>query len=416
MSITLASPVTPPLHRGRYRRRHLGGGLALALVMAASVVGCGPDDDVLAPPVGSEQDAIVNGQPDDGHPAVVGLVAQGQIYCSATLITPTVVLTAAHCLPPNIPTAFTNIQVFFGSSAVNGGQLRQVADGWTNPAWNDQAIYEDIGMLRLSDTAPTAPIPLNTTALSAGQSTTLVGFGVTTASGSNSGVKRVGTATIDQLDAQVIAMVAAPSSTCYGDSGGTTLIDVDGTEHIAGVHSRADCAGSSIDMRVDAYLDDIQAFAGASADCGADGLCAQSCAAPDPDCPCAGDGFCTTACPDSSNDPDCDPDCGENGVCAMNCAQPDVDCDCSENGQCNGLCGSEDPDCIPVECRADGQCNTSCELDPDCWTAPELVRESHAGTSFSTCRASGVRASREAPQSLWLLLGLTALVWRRKRR
>ena len=314
--------------------------------------------------------------------------------------------------------ATPGIDIFFGTSGSSGGQLLNVVDGWTNPAWNDDAIYDDIGLLRLQGTAPVAPIPMNTSPPFVGQETTLVGFGVTSANGGNSGVKRVGTAVIEQLDLFVIAMGPDPSSTCFGDSGGTTLVTLNGTEFVAGVHSRADCEGSSIDMRVDTYQNDIQAFTGAiTADCGVDGLCAEACAEPDPDCPCAGDSFCTDACADGASDPDCDPNCSANGVCATNCAQPDVDCDCSGNGQCNALCGSDDPDCVPPECAADGQCNASCDVDPDCWRAGEAVDEEYTGYQFSNCRASaaGGPSGDKTSFPVWMLLGLGLFAMRRSR-
>jgi secreted trypsin-like serine protease len=42
--------------------------------------------------------AITNGQPDDNWHPYVGLITDYQSYCSGTLISPTVLLTAAHCI------------------------------------------------------------------------------------------------------------------------------------------------------------------------------------------------------------------------------------------------------------------------------------------------------------------------------
>ena len=391
----------------------------MALTFLGTLNGCTTDD--LPPPVGTTDNPIVNGQVDNGHPGVVALTAQGDTFCTGTLITPTVVLTAAHCLPPNIPGNYQGIDIFFGTVEGNG-QYVNVIEGWTNPAWHDQALYDDIGLVRLQNAAPAQPIPMNTGSLSQGQQTTLVGFGVTSGNGSDSGVKRVGTAQIVQLDTFIIEMGPNPSSTCFGDSGGTTLIDINGTEHVAGVHSRADCAGSSIDMRVDAYMADIQAFIGVPPDCGADGLCADNCAAPDPDCPCAADGHCTDACTNSAADPDCDPNCVPNGICATNCPTPDVDCDCSANGECNPLCdeANPDPDCVPSECAQDGQCNASCDNDPDCWSSGDVEDEDYSGTTFSSgsCRAGaagGEPAQAPGRHGMWWLLGLGLLLTRRRR-
>ena len=72
------------------RIRHLLG--TAAVVASALTLTVGPAD------------AITNGSPDgDAHPAVGALVADQAysdgtwIYCSGSLISPTVFLTAAHC-------------------------------------------------------------------------------------------------------------------------------------------------------------------------------------------------------------------------------------------------------------------------------------------------------------------------------
>src|SRR4051794_13643821 len=41
--------------------------------------------------------AIVNGTPDGAHHPYVAIVGAGDVFCTASLITPTVLLTAGHC-------------------------------------------------------------------------------------------------------------------------------------------------------------------------------------------------------------------------------------------------------------------------------------------------------------------------------
>jgi hypothetical protein len=314
-------------------------GVASLLALA----GCGPDDDGGAEGIGTTEAEIVNGEADAGDPAVVALTAQGQVFCTATLITPSVVLTAAHCLPPNLPIPTHQIAVRFGDGTT-AGELIEAHDSWAHPSWNDSALYDDIGLLQMKAVASVAPVPRNTLALATGTPVRIVGFGVTSEEGTDSGVKRMGSATVEASDGYVIELAPTPSSTCYGDSGGPTFAG----EAIAGVHSRGSCGFSSIEMSVDAYAFEIDDFLATHPDpaCGADGLCAGDCAAaPDPDCPCASDGHCTAACPDGDLDEDCAVACGPNG-------------------SCNEACSIPDPDC--VTCEADGRCVSACDDDPDC--------------------------------------------------
>jgi len=112
----------------------LSAGLTVLVCLAAA---CSPyDEESVA--LGNTQDGIVNGSVNNGDPAVVALTVWNQAFCSGTLITPTVVLTAAHCLPPNLNDVgiydYTDISVFFGTY-VGNGESRAVVNGWTDLAW-----------------------------------------------------------------------------------------------------------------------------------------------------------------------------------------------------------------------------------------------------------------------------------------
>src|SRR3954465_9534776 len=91
---------------------------------------------VLAAPAG----AITDGSPDgNGHPNVGGLVADQAysdgtwLYCSGTLISPTVFLTAAHCAEGG----GDRVRVSF-SSAYHDGDTVYAGTFHANPAY-DQA-------------------------------------------------------------------------------------------------------------------------------------------------------------------------------------------------------------------------------------------------------------------------------------
>lgn len=306
---------------------------------------------------------IVNGQIDNGHPSTVALTVGGQAFCTGTLVTSTVVVTAAHCIHPSIGVwPPEQIEIFFGTSVFQGGEFVPVIEGEYKADFdlNDPNGDDDIAVLRLIEAAPVAPTPMGTLPPS-GSELTLVGFGITQDGAEDSGTKRVARGVVADIYPEIFIMYFAEGDnqgTCNGDSGGTALYN-DGTgDKLVGIHTRSDCFDGMIDERVDAHLAEfVQPFIDKMATCAADEACAEGCAAPDPDCPCADDGFCTAACPNFSEDPDCDPGCGLDSVCVTNCPVPDPDCTtkCKSNGTCEDGC-TNDPDCTACP---NGNCTSS---------------------------------------------------------
>ena len=348
--------------------------VSLALV----AVGCGGEP---FSPIGTSDQSIVAGELDTGDPAVVALTTQGFQFCTGPLVSPNVILTAAHCVHEGF-LGFPSgaIEIFFGNDVKGAGEFIPVTgEGGPHPNWgpnNPQPDF-DVGILRMSKDGPATPIPMATKPFTdsfVGQPIRLVGFGITVANGDDAGLKRQANAEIYEYYPREFALALNPSGTCNGDSGGPAFIMEDGKEVVVGIHSLSDCDTFAIDERVDVHLEDfIQPFIGESAaECTADGSCAQGCPAVDPDCPCATDGFCATACLDAAMDADCNVQCAAGGMCvSQGCAVPDPDCvpPCSADGQCDATCAA-DPDCQPV-CVADGQCVNGCgTTDPDCNVNP----------------------------------------------
>jgi len=283
---------------------------------------------------------VLGADVDTADPAVVALVfSTDAVFCSGTLVSPRVVLTAAHCIDDGSPDP--NFAVYFGPDvASQEGYRVGVADKRKHPMWNgDLAGGHDTGVLLLAVAqAPQLPIPLNRSDIAQhlGADYRVAGFGIHDAiTRELDGKKRTGVMSIARLQGDYLEAEDPDTIVCQGDSGGPGFLTLDGVEYIAGTHSYSieGCLNPSGDARVDLWeADFIQPYIQQmDSTCGRDGTCAP------------------IGCVD---DPDCEP-CGADGTCATACDLPDVDCAtqavgeiCQADTQCtSGLCifWPEDP-------------------------------------------------------------------------
>jgi V8-like Glu-specific endopeptidase len=380
---------------------------------------CGPTE----PAPAHRTDAIVNGTAD--ATASVFMLdlrfSNGDAaICTAVLITPRVLLTAAHCVEPALHASSTvTVKATNKPDDTNlrASDFTAVTVIARHPQWNPSGSMSpyDLAALLLATPSTQQPVPL-VRALPAnlvGQSLRLVGYGRTGASNTDSGTRRSASVAVTALTPDSISFgTAGGTGLCSGDSGGPAfLTGGDLVERVAGVHSltRSSSCGIGDDVRVDARLPFIDGFVATNdpARCSADARCATGCATPDPDCPadCATNGVCTAAAcgtpdPDCTHcgvdgtcstaqcpvaDLDCTPNCGSDAVCASGaCATPDPDCArCGLDGQCSAAqCPTSDPDCAS-HCAGDGVCaiGACASLDPDC----------------AACGADGVCAEASCP-------------------
>jgi secreted trypsin-like serine protease len=213
--------------------------------------------------------AITNGSPDgQAHPNVGGLVAPTQysdgtwLYCSGTLIAPTVFLTAAHCAEDG-----ERVRVTF-DTAYEAGDKVYAGTFEADPAYNQsQSDPHDIAVVVLDKAVRgVAPAELpeagSLSGLSSNQQFTSVGYGAYAVPRGPGGhqylyndVRMVATGTLNSVNPAWLRISMNPATgnggTCYGDSGGPNFLGT--TDIVAAITITGDaiCRSTNVDYRLD---------------------------------------------------------------------------------------------------------------------------------------------------------------------
>src|SRR3954468_17684859 len=220
---------------------------------------------VLVAPAG----AITFGSADgNGHPNVGGLVATQAysdgtwIYCSGTLISPTVFLTAAHCEEGD------RVRVTF-SSAYQDGDKTYAGTWHADPAYNQtQSDPHDIAVVVFDKpvkglTPAHLPAADSLSNLSGSQQFTSVGYGayeVTSGAGGGhqylyNDVRGVATGTLNTVTNAWLKISMNPShgdgGTCYGDSGGPNFLGSSNVVAATTITGDSVCRSTNVDYRLD---------------------------------------------------------------------------------------------------------------------------------------------------------------------
>lgn len=209
----------------------------ITLALAGACVACSPSvsEDAFA----HARQAVTGGAPTHLFPAIVALVdEQGQTFCSGVVVSPTEVLSAAHCMLPPAP----KLAWLTSDTVAPAAQQFEAASVRIHPDYDLETHAHDLA--RIVTTSPMgleqALLPMAALAAEdAGIWVQVVGFGLEGLQGAGNR-KTAGLSLLESVDEDSLLLAPAPATPCKGDSGGGVFSGEEPEGHLLGVISRGD--------------------------------------------------------------------------------------------------------------------------------------------------------------------------------
>jgi len=233
--------------------------------MLALLTGCTLPADHLPPgedgeAIAQSEDAIVNGQLDTEHDAVVAVFGKSS-GCTATVIHVqggyAYILTAAHCFGQGA----VEVAVMADDYQSPSAKAFSIVDYQIHPSYNAQNILFDFAMMKAAGAGPNVPfIPAlspQEDILKKGTVIDHVGYGLTKVPNGSTTKRHHVEGKVDQLAKTQFRYNQPIAGPCSGDSGGPNLVDTANGERVAGVISYGDqqCNQMGVSGRVTAVYD-----------------------------------------------------------------------------------------------------------------------------------------------------------------